>query len=149
MYFLQKLLKNSNVDVSLWSIKAMASYNVRLVCGTVQKFHFSSSYCVRIPLIQRTQAVAQLGQTLFEIAIVPVFAYMWFHEIKSSIFQSIADCYPFHIRRPRGEGRKEDGTPSKLFCFLILFIWSFSNRISKIIHMQCQKMFCHLVNCVE
>ena len=29
---------------------------------TVQKFHFSSSYCVRLPLNQRTQAVEQRGQ---------------------------------------------------------------------------------------
>ena len=116
MYFLQKLLKNSNVDVSLWSIKAMASYNVRLVCGTVQKFHFSSSYCVRLPLNQRTQAVAQRGQKLFEIAIVFL---MRFHTIYSRNFKCIANYYPFHTQSIKENDRFREGTSTKLLTTLL------------------------------
>ena len=62
---------------------------------TVQKFHFSSSYCVRLPLNERTQAVAQRDQNLFEIAIVFL---MRFQKICSRNFQCIANYYPFHIQ---------------------------------------------------
>ena len=61
---------------------------------TVQKFHFSSSYCVRLPLNQRTQAVEQRGQNLFRIATVFL---MRFHKITSRNFKFISNVYPFHI----------------------------------------------------
>ena len=72
---------------------------------TVQKFHFSSSYCVRLPLNQRTQAEAQRGQNLFEIAIVFL---MRFHKICSRIFNFIANYYPFHIQSIKENDRFRD-----------------------------------------
>ena len=64
----QKLLKNSNVDVSLWSIKAMASYNVRLVCGTFHSAKVSLFFFIlRSSSAESTQAVEQWGQNFFKI----------------------------------------------------------------------------------
>ena len=82
---------------------------------TVQKFHFSSSYCVRLPLNQRTQAVAQRGQNLFEIAIVFL---MRFHKICSRNFKCIANYYPFHIQSIKENDRFREGTSTKLLTLL-------------------------------
>ena len=81
---------------------------------TVRKFHFSSSYCVRLPLNQRTQAVEQRGKNLFEIAIVFL---MRFHKICSRIFKFIANFYPFHIQSIKENDRFRDGRAGKRWHF--------------------------------
>lgn len=142
--------------MSLWSIKAMASYNVRLVCGTLHSAKVSLFFLIlRSSSAESTNASCRTtGSKLFEIAIVFL---MRFHKVCSRNFKCIAYYYPFHIQSIKEkndrfrEGRAEKKMalqPNYLPCYLILLIWNFSYRRSKIIHIQFQKKFCHMVNCV-